>query len=72
MDPQPRGLTGRTTLGYSLVLIATTMFSLNASLSLFLLEDGLSALRLSELRSVGAFLILALAILVIRPSGNAR
>ena len=45
-----RELTGRTALGYGLVVVAVTMFSLNASLALFLLEDGVSAMRLSELR----------------------
>lgn len=63
-----RQLTGRTTLGYGLVVLAVTMWSLNASLALFLLEDGVSALRLSELRSVGSFLILGLAFLLLRPS----
>ncbi len=63
-----RELTGRTALGYGLVVAAVTMFSLNASLALFLLEDGLSAMRLSELRSVGALALLVLAVVVIRPS----
>ncbi len=64
-----RELTGRTALGYSLVIAAVTMFSLNASLALFLLEDGLTAMRLSELRSVGALLLIVLAVVVIRPAG---
>jgi len=34
------------------------MFSLNGSLARFLLEDGVSALRLSQLRSFGSWLIL--------------
>ena len=45
------------------------MFSLNASLALFLLDDGLSAMRLSELRSVGALILLILAVVVLRPAG---
>ena len=69
MTPQ---LTGRTTLGYSLVIAAVTMFSLNASLALFLLEDGLSAMRLSELRAVGSFLILCLALAILRPAVGLR
>jgi len=64
-----RELTGRTALGYGLVVTAVTMFSLNASLALFLLDDGLSATRLSELRSVGALVLLILAVVVLRPAG---
>jgi drug/metabolite transporter (DMT)-like permease len=44
------------------------MFSLNASLALFLLEDGMSAARLSELRSVGSFALVALILAVWRPT----
>src|SRR5918992_942481 len=59
--------TGRTALGYALVISAVTMWSLNASLARFLLDDGLSAMRLSELRSVGAFAILVAILLAVRP-----
>jgi drug/metabolite transporter (DMT)-like permease len=59
--------TGRTALGYALVISAVTMWSLNASLARFLLDDGLSAMRLSELRSVGAFVILVAVLLAVRP-----
>ena len=45
------------------------MWSLNASLARFLLDDGLSAMRLSELRSAGAFVILVAVLLVVRPGG---
>jgi drug/metabolite transporter (DMT)-like permease len=61
--------TGRTALGYALVIAAVTMWSLNASLARFLLDDGMSAMRLSELRSTGAFLILVAVLLVVRPGG---
>jgi drug/metabolite transporter (DMT)-like permease len=64
-----RELTGRTALGYGLVVAAVTMFSLNASLALFLLDDGLSPMRLSELRSVGALILLVLAVAALRPAG---
>jgi drug/metabolite transporter (DMT)-like permease len=64
-----RELTGRTALGYGLVVAAVTMFSLNASLALFLLEDGLGAMRLSELRSVGALVLIVIAVLFLRPAG---
>lgn len=67
--PVARQPTGRTALGYGLVVAAVTMWSLNASLARFLLDDGLSAMRLSELRSAGAFLILLLVLAVLRPPG---
>jgi drug/metabolite transporter (DMT)-like permease len=66
-SPPVAGQPTRTALGYGLVIAAVTMWSLNASLARFLLDDGLSAMRLSELRSAGAFLILLVAILVLRP-----
>ena len=66
-----RELTGRTALGYGLVVAAVTMFSLNASLALFLLDDGLSAMRLSELRTVGALVLLVLIVIAVRPAGLA-
>lgn len=53
-------------VGYALVVAAVTMFSLNASLALFLLEDGISAMRLSELRSLGAFALFALFLAITR------
>lgn len=62
-----RPLTGRTALGYGLVVAAVTLWSLNASISRALLDDGLSALRLSELRSIGAWLLLVAFICVLRP-----
>jgi drug/metabolite transporter (DMT)-like permease len=64
-----RELTGRTGLGYGLVVTAVTMFSLNASLALFLLDDGMSAMRLSELRTVGALAILLVVVAIVRPAG---
>ena len=42
------------------------MWALNGSLARYLLEDGVSALRLSQLRSAGSWLILLLALLVLR------
>jgi drug/metabolite transporter (DMT)-like permease len=52
--------------GYLLALAAAAMWSLNGSLARYLLDDGVSALRLSQLRSAGSWLILALALLVTR------
>jgi drug/metabolite transporter (DMT)-like permease/predicted RNA-binding protein with PIN domain len=55
-------------LGYGLVVAAVTLWSLNASVARSLLDDGLSALRLSELRSLGAWVILMAVIAAVRPS----
>jgi drug/metabolite transporter (DMT)-like permease/predicted RNA-binding protein with PIN domain len=54
-------------LGYGLVVAAVTLWSLNASVARSLLDDGLSALRLSELRAFGAWVILLAVIAVARP-----
>lgn len=62
-----RPLTGRTALGYGLVVAAVALWSLNASISRSLLDDGLSALRLSELRSLGAWLLLVALVAALRP-----
>ena len=52
--------------GYALALTAAAMWSLNGSLARYLLEDGISALRLSQLRSAGSWLILLAALLLTR------
>ena len=62
-----RPLTGRTALGYALVVAAVTLWSLNASVARTLLDDGVDALRLSELRAAGAFLILLVVVGATRP-----
>jgi drug/metabolite transporter (DMT)-like permease len=54
-------------LGYALAASAATMWALNGSLSRLLLDDGVSALRLAELRGVLSFVFLAAAIAVARP-----
>jgi drug/metabolite transporter (DMT)-like permease/predicted RNA-binding protein with PIN domain len=62
-----RPLTGRTALGYGLVAAAVTMWSLNASVARTLLDDGVSALRLSELRALGSWLLLVALVAALRP-----
>jgi drug/metabolite transporter (DMT)-like permease len=62
-----RPLTGRTALGYSLVVAAVTLWSLNASVARELLDDGVDAFRLSEMRAVGSFLILLVVVGLARP-----
>jgi drug/metabolite transporter (DMT)-like permease len=54
-------------LGYALAASAATMWALNGSLSRLLLDDGVSALRLAELRGVLSFVFLAAALAVARP-----
>ena len=60
-------LTGRRALGYALVVGAVTMWSLNASIARALLDDGVSAARLSELRSFGSWVILVVLVAAVRP-----
>jgi drug/metabolite transporter (DMT)-like permease/predicted RNA-binding protein with PIN domain len=62
-----RPLTGRTALGYGLVVAAVSMWSLNASVARTLLDDGVSALRLSELRALGSWLLLVALVAALRP-----
>jgi drug/metabolite transporter (DMT)-like permease len=60
---------GRRALGYGLVIAAVTMWSLNASIARSLLDGGIDAFRLSELRALGAWLVLVAVALVVRPAG---
>ena len=49
----------RPRLGYLLAAIAATMFAVNGSLARFLLDDGISAAHLSQLRATLSFVLLA-------------
>jgi drug/metabolite transporter (DMT)-like permease len=49
----------RPRLGYLLAAVAAAMFALNGSLARFVLDDGVSAAHLSQLRVTLAFLLLA-------------
>jgi drug/metabolite transporter (DMT)-like permease len=60
-------LTGRTALGYGLVVAAVTMWSLNASIARTLLDDGVSAARLSELRALGSWVVIVALVAALRP-----
>lgn len=54
--------------GYALAAAAATLWALHGSLAIFLIDDGVEAPRLSEMRSAGSFLILLAALaLVNRP-----
>jgi drug/metabolite transporter (DMT)-like permease len=51
-----------------LAATAAALFSLNGSMARYLLDDGVDAARLSQLRSAGAALILLVALAVTRPA----
>jgi drug/metabolite transporter (DMT)-like permease len=57
--------TRRPRLGYALAAVAAGMFALNGSLARYLLDDGVSAAHLSQLRATLAFLLLAGALAVV-------
>jgi drug/metabolite transporter (DMT)-like permease len=53
--------------GYALVAIGATMFALGGNLARYMLDDGVSAMRLSQLRSAGSLVLLAAALALWRP-----
>jgi drug/metabolite transporter (DMT)-like permease len=55
-------------LGYTMVLVAATLFGINGSVAKVALSSGLSSLRLSETRCAGACVGLMLAALVYAPA----
>jgi drug/metabolite transporter (DMT)-like permease len=57
-----------TRLGYALAATAAAMWALNGSLARFLLDDGVNALRLSQLRSALSWVILVLVLVAARPA----
>jgi drug/metabolite transporter (DMT)-like permease len=52
--------------GYALAAAGATMWALNGNLARYLLDDGVSALRLAQLRSAGSWLLLLLALALTR------
>jgi drug/metabolite transporter (DMT)-like permease len=60
--PAPRPL-----LGYAMVLTAATLWAVNGAVSKVILDEGVSSLRLSEVRSTGAFLGLGLVLALAAP-----
>ena len=59
--------TRRPVLGYAMVLTATALWGINGSFAKAALSSGLSPLRLTEVRSTGAALILVGALALVRP-----
>jgi drug/metabolite transporter (DMT)-like permease len=55
-------------VGYAMVLVAATLFGINGSVAKVALSSGLTSLRLTEARSAGACIGLALIALIRRPS----
>jgi drug/metabolite transporter (DMT)-like permease len=53
--------------GYALAATGAAMWAMNGNLARYLLDDGVSALRLAELRSFGSWLILVLALALVKP-----
>jgi drug/metabolite transporter (DMT)-like permease len=64
-DPKPH--VRRPAVGYALVLAATALWGINGSFAKAALSSGLSSLRLTEVRSTGAALILVAALALTRP-----
>jgi drug/metabolite transporter (DMT)-like permease len=54
-------------IGYAMALGAGTLFAINGTVSKVILESGISSLRLTQVRTTGALLGLALIILATRP-----
>jgi drug/metabolite transporter (DMT)-like permease len=64
----PEVPTDRKTLrGYLMVSVAAVLFAVNGAVAKVILSTGLSSPRLSEVRSAGAFVVLAVAIVLLRP-----
>src|SRR5215218_4622670 len=53
--------------GYLLVAVGAAMFALGGNLARYMLDDGVSATRMSQLRSAGSLLLLAAALAAVRP-----
>ncbi|HEY4412707.1 MAG TPA: EamA family transporter [Gaiellaceae bacterium] len=58
----------RPVVGYTMVIVAATLFGVNGAVSKVALTSGLSSLRLTEARSAGALIALTLIALVRQPS----
>jgi drug/metabolite transporter (DMT)-like permease len=55
-------------LGYAMVTAAAILFAVNGTVAKVILASGITSLRLSEIRSTGAFLGLALVVLAAQPA----
>ena len=66
MQPGP-GESRNPARGYVLVGAGAAMFALGGNLARYMLDDGVSATRLSQLRSAGSLVLLAAALALTRP-----
>ena len=57
----------RPLLGYAMVWTAATLFALNGTVAKVVLSSGISSVELTQVRSTGAFIGLALLLLLVRP-----
>ena len=64
-DAKPRAR--RPVLGYAMVLSATALWGINGSMAKAALSSGLTSLRLTEVRSTGAAIVLVAALALTRP-----
>jgi drug/metabolite transporter (DMT)-like permease len=58
----------RPLLGYGMVLLASTLFAVNGTVSKVILDAGLPSSRLAQIRSTGALLGLGLVLALTNPS----
>jgi drug/metabolite transporter (DMT)-like permease len=58
----------RPLLGYAMIWTAAALFALNGTVSKVVLASGISSVQLTQVRSTGAFLGLALALALTRPA----
>jgi drug/metabolite transporter (DMT)-like permease len=59
----------RSAVGYPLVLVAVSLWAVNGTVGKIIVDSGdVSALRLAELRSTGAGLVLFVAVALVRPA----
>ncbi len=65
--PGRQPVDARLRIGILMTATAAVLFAVNGTVSKIILLSGMSATRLTELRSAGAFLVLAIALLVLRP-----
>ena len=57
----------RPALGYAMVAVAAVLFGVNGTIAKIVLSSGISSLRLSQVRSAGALVLLVLVVLLTRP-----
>ncbi len=67
--PGEPGHDRRPAIGYAMVISAALLFALNGTVSKVVLQSGISALELTQVRATGAFLGFAVVLAVVHPGG---